>query len=99
MLAEAEIITTVRGRGGGLRLAVAPEDICIGDLVRATENLTLVECFDTENNTCPLASDCSLEVLFHRATSAFLAVLDETTLAQLLPASSALVAIRKIPSN
>lgn len=95
MLAEADIITTSRGRGGGLRLAVAPEDICIGELVRATENLTLVECFDREENRCPLAGDCTLEVLFHEATNAFLAVLDKTTLAQLLPTSSALVELRR----
>ena len=95
MLAEADLVTTSRGRGGGLRLAVAPEDICIGELVRATENLTLVECFDRDHNTCPLGGDCTLEVLLHQATNAFLAVLDKTTLAQLLPASSALVSLRK----
>ncbi len=95
MLADEEIITTVRGRGGGFRLAVDPADVAIGDLVRATENLTIVECFDRETSSCPLSSDCTLERLFQDATSAFLAVLDKTTLAELVPASPELVQLAK----
>ncbi len=95
MLAEQDPITTVRGRGGGFRLALDPSDIAIGDIVRATENLTIVECFDREHSECPLSSDCTLERLFHRATDAFLGVLDNATLADLVPASSALVTLGK----
>ncbi len=94
MLSEQELVIAARGRGGGIRLSVDPKDLCIGDLVRQTENLSLVECFNLETNTCPIASDCTLERLLQDASKAFLAVLDKMTLADLLPASQALQQIR-----
>jgi Rrf2 family nitric oxide-sensitive transcriptional repressor len=94
MLSSQELIVSTRGRGGGIQLAVEPEEISIGELIRSTENLVLLECFDLETNTCPIASDCTLEDLIRRATEAFLEVLDEATLADLLPVSQTLVHIR-----
>lgn len=95
MLAEQELVLTMRGRGGGVQLACEPHEIQIGDLVRATENLTVVECFDPGSNTCPIASDCSLERLLQEATRAFLAVLDDKTLSDLMPVSQTLLQIRR----
>ncbi len=75
-------ITTVRGRGGGMLLAHAPEDINIGEVVRKTEpNFDLVECFDKENNTCPISPCCALIKGLKVARRAFLDVLDGFTLA------------------
>jgi len=46
-LAELGYVETVRGRNGGVRLAMPANEIRLGKLVRETEeNLTLVECFD-----------------------------------------------------
>lgn len=88
-------IDSTRGRGGGLRLAVEPTDICIGELVRVSEKLELVECFNRATNTCPIAMDCTLEDLLHEATNAFLAVLDTKSLADLMPVSQGLVQLAK----
>lgn len=96
MLAEQQLVKTVRGRSGGIFLAVEPKEICIGDLVRHTENLVVLECFDQETNTCPIASDCTLETLVREATDAFLTVLDGKTLADLMPVSQNLVVIRRM---
>ncbi|MCO5168484.1 MAG: Rrf2 family transcriptional regulator [Planctomycetes bacterium] len=80
-----------RGRSGGLELAVAPEDLRIGAVVRRTEpTLDLLECFDRRASTCPITGACRLERVLHDARGAFLEVLDRTTLADLLTNRSAL---------
>ena len=78
-------IITTRGRGGGLQLAMAPEQINIGEVVRKTEpNFDLVECFDEETNTCPISPACALIKALKLARKAFLGVLDQYTLADVV---------------
>jgi Rrf2 family nitric oxide-sensitive transcriptional repressor len=78
-------LETVRGRGGGLRLARRPEEIRIGDVVRATEgNMALVECFDPASSQCVIEPVCGLRSLLSEALTAFLTVLDGYTLADLV---------------
>jgi Rrf2 family nitric oxide-sensitive transcriptional repressor len=78
-------VDTVRGRGGGVRLARAPEAIVVGRVVRELEdNFTLVECFNPEENQCPIAPACALARALDRALRAFLAVLDEISLDDLV---------------
>lgn len=84
-LAIQGFVNTTRGRGGGLGLARSPDAINIGDVVRHTEvNFHLVECFDRERNTCPIAAACILKSALHEAQKAFMAVLDGYTLADIL---------------
>jgi Rrf2 family nitric oxide-sensitive transcriptional repressor len=84
-LATAGFVQTVRGRAGGVRLAQAPEDIRVGDVVRTTEmGICLIECLDMDTNTCPLVTACKLRGVVQRALRAFLAVLDDCTLADLI---------------
>jgi len=84
------IVETVRGRNGGLRLKREPEEINIGALVRETEtDFYMAECFDRDNNQCALTSACKLKRVLTQATSAYLAVLDNVTLAGLLMPSAA----------
>ena len=83
-LGVAGYIETQRGRGGGFRLARPAEEIIVGDVVRLTEGpLDLVECFNPENNTCPLIGICKLSHALQEATRAFMAVLDDLTLADI----------------
>src|ERR1700757_4143848 len=52
-LAQAGYIETARGKGGGMRLGMAPEQINLGEVVRGSEdNGKLVECFDRNNSNC-----------------------------------------------
>lgn len=84
-LGKAGFIETVRGRGGGIRLAQDPEQINIGTVVRKMEDdFHLVECFDKENNRCPIAPVCGLKGVLGKALHAYLMVLEEYTLADLL---------------
>ncbi|MEJ6007327.1 Rrf2 family transcriptional regulator [Paucibacter sp. AS339] len=77
-------IATVRGKGGGMRLAMAPQDIRIGALVRAVEpDFALVECLGS-GNSCKLNGYCRLTGILGEALNDFLARLDRHTLAELL---------------
>ena len=81
-------VATTRGRKGGLRLARPPEEISIGDVVRwCEEDLRIVECLDPATNTCPIIRFCGLTQTVGEALEAFLAVLDDKTLADVLASS------------
>jgi Rrf2 family nitric oxide-sensitive transcriptional repressor len=81
-------IETIRGRGGGIRLARPPEAINVGAVVRRTEDLALVTCLD--GGACLISPDCMLQTALKEALAAFLAVLDHYTIAD-LASSPALV--------
>ncbi|MBT2583518.1 Rrf2 family transcriptional regulator [Planococcus sp. ISL-109] len=84
-LGKAGFIETVRGRGGGIRLADRPENINIGTVVRQMEeDFQLVECFSSEHNTCPISPICGLRGVLGKALHAYLSVLDEYNLKDLL---------------
>lgn len=91
-LGKMNIIETVRGRNGGIRLAIAPDKINIGEVVRQTEeDFHIVECFDEERNQCIISPACGLKHVLNKALQAYLAVLDEYTLADLVKNQSALL--------
>jgi len=84
-LGTVDLVETVRGRNGGLRLKKDPSEINIGEVVRWTEtDFFIAECFDRENNRCVLSPACRLQGVLVAATRAFLDVLDGVTLDQLL---------------
>ena len=65
----------------------------MGDVVRLTEgSLDLVECFNPASNTCPLIGICKLSKALQDATRAFMAVLDDLTLADIASNRSDLLA-------
>ncbi|WJY27134.1 MULTISPECIES: RrF2 family transcriptional regulator [Sporosarcina] len=81
-LGKAGYIETVRGRGGGIRLKLPPEQINVGMVVRQTEDdFQLVECFNRESNQCVLAPACRLKGVLQEALHAYLRVLDDYTIA------------------
>ncbi|MEW5792532.1 MAG: RrF2 family transcriptional regulator [Pseudomonadota bacterium] len=78
-------IRSVRGRGGGIQLARAPEAINVGEVVRrAEEDLHLVDCFGSCSRRCVIEHSCALKGALHEALEQFLAVLDRYTLADFL---------------
>ena len=83
-LGIADFLETVRGKGGGLKLARPPAAIRVGDVVRCTEpDMALTPCFQTGDARCPIAPGCVLRSALQEARDAFLGVLDRYTLADL----------------
>lgn len=77
LLANAGLLETVRGRGGGFRLGQPAGEIRLGDVVRLTEPcLSPADCAN-----CLLRASCGLTAILNGAMSAFLAELDGKTLA------------------
>jgi Rrf2 family nitric oxide-sensitive transcriptional repressor len=89
-LAQRGHIETIRGKGGGIRLARRPDDIGIGRIVReAEEDLAIMGCL-SETGFCRIESCCVLRLALREAMQAFLATLDRYTLADLLAPHSRL---------
>ena len=81
-LGQLGYLTTTRGKNGGLQLSRAAAEINVGEVVRAMEpHFHLLECFDTEHNTCPVSGACLLQGALHRAKRAFMAELDALSIA------------------
>jgi Rrf2 family nitric oxide-sensitive transcriptional repressor len=79
-LVRGGFIKSTRGRGGGLRLGRPAEEIRLGDIVRLTESgFDLNDCVD-----CALVSRCKLKQAIALAGEAYLAVLNQFTLADML---------------
>lgn len=80
VLGRAGVLANVRGKDGGLELAMAPEEINLGRIVRITEGVPrLAECFDPAG-ACRISRACILSGVLADAAQAFYAVLDRYTL-------------------
>lgn len=83
-LSQKGYLDTVRGRNGGIRLMRDARDINIGQVVRDTEHqLDVIGCM-RHKDYCPIERVCVLRGALRDATEAFLAVLDDHSLADLI---------------
>lgn len=79
-LAHEGFVETVRGRGGGMRLARPPVQITVGEVVRRTEEgFHLADC-----SGCALSPACGLTGVLAKGVQAMLDVFDSYTIADLL---------------
>ncbi|MBI5919057.1 MAG: Rrf2 family transcriptional regulator [Nitrosomonadales bacterium] len=91
-------IQTTRGKRGGIRLAMAPEEIVIGAVVRKTEpDFDLLECFNPAIDQCVITNSCILKGVLFGAQATFLGILDKYTLADALGQPKAPSTIKSIP--
>lgn len=85
-LVQLGYVKSKRGKSGGLRLNMVPEEISLLRVVRQVEpDFELVECFNSKTDTCPITSICGLRTVLGEANAAFLKVLSQYTIADLLP--------------
>lgn len=88
-LGRGGFIETQRGRGGGFTLARVPELITLGDVVRYTEpDMNMADC-----GGCVLRTACGLTSILRAAVGAFLAVLDQHSLADAAQDRAGLLAL------
>ncbi len=84
-LRQAGFVQSQRGRIGGVTLALEPKEISVGHVIRSIESdFAVVECQRTGASSCTFLPSCKLRKTFNRATQAFLAMLDEQMLEELI---------------
>ncbi|GGE91393.1 MULTISPECIES: RrF2 family transcriptional regulator [Stappia] len=84
-LAQAGLVETTRGRGGGVRLLRPPSEIRAGAVVRLMEqDLAVVACLREGPCACSFLPLCALKGAMAEAAEAFLDSLDRWTLEDLL---------------
>ncbi|RUS63684.1 Rrf2 family transcriptional regulator [Pseudorhodobacter sp. E13] len=96
-LAQADYITTVRGRSGGLSLRRDAADIRVGEVVRCFEStVPFTECMEGGDAGCPLAGCCRLKCAFADALEAFYASLDRLTIADMVADNTDLTRLLRV---
>jgi len=86
-LTQAGFVHTIRGYGGGVELSCPPAQITIRQIIESVEGRQQLYDCDTRSNDCVLKADCRLRDLLKTAEGAMLTVLEETTLADMVPES------------
>lgn len=84
-LSKIGLIKTIRGKNGGILMLAQPATINLGKLITQLEpHFHLVQCFNKEKANCCITPVCRLREILHEAQSAFMQVLENYTLADIL---------------
>ena len=84
-LRDMGLVATARGRSGGIHLAVPPEKVNIGAVVRDLgDEFPVVECMKAGGGACVLSPICRLKGVVREALGAYLSVFDKYSLADLV---------------
>lgn len=96
-LRKSGYIEALRGKGGGIRLAMPPEKITIGQVIKELEFHN--DGMDCTSTSCPLLPLCKLKIGLSEALEDFFISMDRYTLADLVTDKDAISKILKISSN
>ncbi len=84
-LAKTEYLISIKGRSGGLKLGLPPEEINLGEVLKVTEdNLCIVECIKSEMNCNFMTQECKLKGIIKESLHQFIEVFSRYTLADIL---------------
>jgi Rrf2 family protein len=95
-LRDAELVHSTRGAHGGYELTRPPEQIRMGEVLRALEGpIAPMICAsdDPTHNTCARTGYCTVNLLWVRVRDAIVGALESMTLADLVPTSARLAAV------
>ncbi|MGB0506319.1 MAG: RrF2 family transcriptional regulator [Pikeienuella sp.] len=98
-LAAEGYVTATRGRGGGMRLAQATNEISLGALLRRSEvGAPLVECHGADSK-CVFSNTCGLSGILGGAQEAFFAHLDGVTLSDVMARNVGLAQLARFTAD
>lgn len=83
-LKRAKYLVSARGAGGGYRLARAPEDITVGEIVALLEGGKSIARCDTKPEVCDRAPSCLTRNLWVQTGEALFEKLNSVTLSDLI---------------
>ena len=84
-LVQAKILKGSRGKGGGYRLVIPPEECTLGSILRLTDgDLSPVSCLEEGNVVCDCAEGCPTIPIWIRLNTLIQQFLDSVTLADLM---------------
>ena len=84
LLVRGNLLTGLRGKGGGYRLNRGPEQYTVGEILRCTEaSLAPVACLEKHENECCRASQCRTLPMWEELEKLVNDYLDGITLADL----------------
>ena len=90
LLVKARLLTGLRGKGGGYRLTLAPEQYTVGDILRLTEeSLAPVSCIERGVDSCPRAAECRTLSMWQGLAGVINEYLDNITIADLMQPGAA----------
>jgi Rrf2 family cysteine metabolism transcriptional repressor len=100
-LRESGLVVSTRGAHGGYELARPPEDITMGEVLRALEGpIAPMICASDDpdhENVCGRSSGCTVNVLWVRVRDAVAGALDSMTVADLVPPPATPTLIQPTP--
>ena len=84
-LVQEGILTGLRGKGGGYRLSVSPEQCTVGHILRLTEgSLAPVACLDAKSPACSRMAGCRTLPMWQGLSEVINGYLDKYTIADLM---------------
>ena len=84
-LKHAGFVDSRKGRIGGISLALPADEISIGKVIRTIEaDFAVVECMQEGKSNCTFLPQCKLRHTIRGAANAFLNVLDQQNLSDVL---------------
>ena len=84
-LVQEGVLVGLRGKGGGYKLRVSPEQCTVGSILRMTEGpLVPVACLDERNPSCARMADCRTLPMWQGLNDVISEYLDRFTIADLM---------------
>lgn len=84
-LAKTEYVISIKGRAGGLKLGVSPEQVNLGEVLKITEETSnIVECFNNPETCMYMEGGCKLKGIIGSSLRKFIEEFSQYTLQDIL---------------